>query len=57
MRGKGSGLASNGVGDAPLLAFRLDAMHGIVIKETRITRTALEVPEPLHGQTVLQSAI
>jgi len=29
--------------------FRLDATHGIVIKEACITRTAPEVPKPPHG--------
>jgi len=42
-------LASHGVRDTLFLAFRLDATHGIVIKEACIARTALEVPEPPHG--------
>jgi len=42
-------LASDGVPNALLLTFSLDATHGIVIKEACIARTALEVPEPPHG--------
>jgi hypothetical protein len=42
-------LASDGVRNALLLTFSLDATHGIVIKEACIAGTALEVPEPSHG--------
>jgi len=50
-------LASDGMRNALSGPFGLDAVHGVVIEETRATDPALEVPQPPDNQAVVESAI